>query len=95
VTEQEIGIGRRSLEYIGGHRKALGLIRVKQLLGRAALRHQRKLPAEIVGVAQAGVHSLSAEWAMDVCRIPGKQNPAAAVAQLAQNRPLDVGKSKV
>jgi hypothetical protein len=35
-----------------------------------ALRDERQLPAEVVGVADAGVHPLAAGGDLDVCGVP-------------------------
>src|SRR6516165_9497264 len=81
VPQKEVRIGGGILENFGSHGTALGLIGVEQSFGGAPPCHQSELPTEIVSVTQAGVHSLPAERAVDVCRISGKQNPPASIGR--------------
>ncbi|GAA0901805.1 hypothetical protein GCM10009574_089900 [Streptomyces asiaticus] len=65
-------------EYGRRHRKPLGLVGVQEGLV-AAVEHGGQLPADIDGVLDTGVHALAVGGGVDVCGVPGEEDPAHAV----------------
>jgi hypothetical protein len=64
VAKAERAISRRHQPL--GKADAFGLVAVQQAVWRAAGQHGRQFPGQIDGVADAGVHALSADRAMDM-----------------------------
>src|SRR5262249_30820323 len=60
---------------------SLGLICVEQRLRRLAPHDHGELPTEIIGIAEARIHALPAERAVDVSRIAGEQDPPLPVSR--------------
>lgn len=62
----------------GSNRQSLLFIGVEQPVG--AVQRQGKFPAQIVGVLNPGIHTLSTGWRMNVRGIAGQEYPAYAIA---------------
>ncbi len=71
------GAGAR--HHLGADGAALGVVAVEQTRVGGAAQHQRHLPGEVVGVLNAGVHSLPAGGRMDVGGIARDEDVADAV----------------
>ena len=76
VTSCERPIGRR--DQPSRERDALGLVGVEEHAIGATAQHGRQLPRQVHGVADAGVHPLAADGAVDVRRIAEQERAAAA-----------------
>src|SRR5439155_4573823 len=68
-------------------RNALFLVRIEQRHVRSTIDDQRKLPSQIVGILQSGVHALCADRAVDVCRVAEQE--ASVVAESRGTPVLD------
>lgn len=72
--ERAVGAGHQGARKLDAFR----LVGIQQFLVSAALCHLRQLPAEIDGIADSGVHSLSANRAVYVSGITEKEGAANA-----------------
>ena len=74
------GLGQeiRGLDDRLDHRPPLGGVTVEQRFGGVTAHGQIELPDQIPDILQSGVHPLSAEGTMNVCRVAGQKNPADA-----------------
>ena len=63
-----------------GVRAALALVAVEQRGARLAAQHRVELPAQVVGIAHAGVHALADELRRHVRGVAGQQHAAVAPA---------------
>src|SRR5690606_29592929 len=79
LAQQDAGVGRGGVEDPGGQGAAFGGVGVEQAGVGAAVDDEREFPGEVLGVADAGVHALSADGAVDVGGAAGQQDAAAAV----------------
>ena len=62
------------------NRVAFRVIGVEEPVYGDPLQGQAKLPAQVVGVLDAGVHALSSRRRVDMGGISGQEDPAVAVA---------------
>src|ERR1700722_278621 len=65
--------------HVGADRPPFRLVAVEQGFRCAALQNQSKLPGEIVGVLDAGVHPLPARRRMDMGRLTGDEYAALPI----------------
>ena len=76
MTHREGAIGRRDQAPREGD--ALGLVGVEQRGVGASVQHRGELPGEVHGVADAGVHPLAADGAVDVRGVAEQEGAALA-----------------
>ena len=84
--EAEHAIGGR--DQPPGKADPFRLVAVEQLVGRMAGQNRRQLPGKIDGVADSGVHALTAGGAVDMGRIAEQEG--AALAEMLRHPVMDV-----
>src|SRR5262249_53257592 len=86
----------RGLDQAACKSHALGLIAVRQRIGRAARKNRLQFPGEIDRIADAGIHTLSAGGAMDVGGVAEQEGAAFpevlghAVVDAISGEPVDL-----